>query len=119
MNNSKILTMGCAVAIAVAPFSVKAASLKDGLDACASAVVSELASSSGAPLDYSMSEDSHASKSRLAGEESGQRTPGRTRCGQASREPVNTTRCPVGADPVSGKCDPGHRVRPYTSRPAA
>jgi hypothetical protein len=65
MNNSKILTMGCAVAIAVAPFSVKAATLKDGLDACASAVVSELASSNGAPLDYRMSEDSHASNSRL------------------------------------------------------
>lgn len=64
MNNSKILTMGCAVAIALAPFSVKAASLQDGLDACASAVVDELATSNGAPIDYSMSEDSRASKSR-------------------------------------------------------
>ena len=65
MNNSKILTMGCAVAIALAPFSVKAASQQDGLDACASAVVDELAISNGAPLDYRMSEVSRASKSRL------------------------------------------------------
>ena len=65
MNNSKILTMGCAVAIALAPFSVKAASLQDGLDACASAVVDDLATSNGAPLDYRISEDSRASKSRL------------------------------------------------------
>ena len=67
MNNSKILTMGCAVAIALAPFSVKAASLHDGLDACASAVVNKLATSNDAPLDYSISEDSHASKLPLRG----------------------------------------------------
>lgn len=65
MNNSKILTMGYAVAIALAPLSAKAASLQDGLDACAGAVVDELATSNGTPLDYRMSEDSRASKSRL------------------------------------------------------
>ena len=65
MNNSKILTMGCAAAIALAPYSVKAASLQDGLDACASAVVGELANSNGAPLEYTVSEDSSVSASRL------------------------------------------------------
>jgi hypothetical protein len=65
MNNSKILAMSCAVAMALAPYSVKAASLQDGLDACASAVVGELATSNGAPLDYSMSENSGGSKARL------------------------------------------------------
>ena len=69
MNNSKILTMGCAVAITLAPYSVKAAYLKDGLDACASAVVSDLASSNGAPLNYSMSKESQPSNSRLRARE--------------------------------------------------
>ena len=67
MNNSKILTMGCAVAIALAPFSVKAASVHDGLDACANAVVNELATSNGTPPDYKINKDSHASKFRLRG----------------------------------------------------
>ncbi|MDH3788389.1 MAG: hypothetical protein OES53_07475 [Xanthomonadales bacterium] len=65
MNNSKILTVGCAVALALAPCSVTAASLQDGLDACADAMVTVLASGSDAPLDYSVSPDSDTSKARL------------------------------------------------------
>ena len=65
MNNSKILAIGCAMAVTLAPWSVKAASLKDGLEACADAMVTELASSNGGPVDFSMSPDSDASKARL------------------------------------------------------
>ena len=65
MNNSKILTIGCAVAVSLAPHGAKAASVQEALDACASAVVSELVSDNGFPLEYRVSEDSGASKSRL------------------------------------------------------
>ncbi len=65
MNNSKILTIGCALAVSLSPWSVEAASVQEGLDACATAVVSELAGSDGAPPVYSMSEESGNSRSRL------------------------------------------------------
>jgi len=65
MNNSKILKVGFAMVISLAPYSVKAATMEKGLDACADALVSELASSNGAPLDYSLSPESDASGSRL------------------------------------------------------
>lgn len=65
MNNSKILTIGCTVVIALTPFSAKAASMKAGLDACADALVTELASSNGAPLDYRVNPGSGATGVRL------------------------------------------------------
>ena len=65
MNNSKILTIGCAIAISLAPHAVKAATMETGLNACADALVSELATSNGAPLGYRVSPESSTSQSRL------------------------------------------------------
>lgn len=65
MNNRRILTIGCAVAVSLAPHGAWAASVQDGLDACASAVVGELAGDNGSPPEYRISDDSGGSRSRL------------------------------------------------------
>ena len=65
MNNSKILTIGCALVVTLAPYSLEAATAKAGLNACADAWVSDLAGDNGAPLEYSLSPESNTSRSRL------------------------------------------------------
>ena len=65
MNHSKILTVGCAMVISLAPLGAKAATMKTGLVACADALVSELADSRGTPFDYRVNPESDFSNSRL------------------------------------------------------
>ena len=65
MNNRKLLTIGCALAISVAPFSVQAASRQAALDACADAMVSVLAVENGNPLGYRMNPESDGSTARM------------------------------------------------------
>lgn len=69
MNNRKLLTIGCALAVSLAPFSAQAATRQAALDACADAMVSELAGENGIPPGYSMDPASDGSVARLRGHE--------------------------------------------------
>ena len=66
MNNSKVLSFGCAVAISMASFSAEAASRQEGLDACAGALVVEMGSENDAPLSYKVGPESDLSSKRMA-----------------------------------------------------
>ena len=66
MNKLKLLTAGCAIAFSVSSFdTLAAASRAEGLNACAAAVVTDIGSSQGSPLDFSMSTDSDMSSVKL------------------------------------------------------
>jgi hypothetical protein len=54
MKNSTVLKAGFLAALAAAPFHAHALSGKAGLDACANAMVSELAEKQGAPMVYNL-----------------------------------------------------------------
>lgn len=69
MNNRKLLTIGCALAFSLAPFSAQATTRQAALDACADAMVSELAGANGTPPVYSMAPESDGSAARLRGHE--------------------------------------------------
>lgn len=65
MNNLKLLTVGCTIAFSMSSLDTLAKSSRtEGLNACARAIVSEIGSSQGSPLDFSLSPDSD--KSSLA-----------------------------------------------------
>lgn len=65
MNNRKLLTIGCALAVSVTPFSVHAASTQAAMDACADAMVSVLAAENGKPLGYRINPESDGSNARM------------------------------------------------------
>lgn len=65
MNNSKVLSLGCAVAISMASFTAEAASRKDGLDACADALVVEMSSDHETPLNYQVGPESDFSDKKM------------------------------------------------------
>ena len=54
MKNSTVLKAGLLAAMAAAPFHAHALSAKAGLDACADAMVSEMAEKQGAPMVYNL-----------------------------------------------------------------
>ena len=54
MKNSTVLKAGFLAAMAAAPFHAHALSAKAGLDACADAMVSELAERQGVPMVYNL-----------------------------------------------------------------
>lgn len=57
------------MAISLAPLGVKAATMEDGLDACADALASELSESIGTTLEFRVNPESEVSGSRLKGTE--------------------------------------------------
>ncbi len=65
MNNTKIISIGCALAMSMVPVSTYAASAQAGLEACMDALVNELASDSSVATNYHLDPDSRDSKSRL------------------------------------------------------
>lgn len=65
MKHGKILTIGYVMAVTLAPLSVNAATMETGLDACADALVTELADDTGNPVNYRVSPESDISGSRL------------------------------------------------------
>jgi hypothetical protein len=54
MKNSTVIRSALLAAMAAAPFHAHALSAKAGLDACADAMVSELADKQGAPMVYNL-----------------------------------------------------------------
>lgn len=54
MNSSKVLVMGCAIAMTSAAFNAQALTAKAGLDACTRAMVDTLSMSVGSQVGYHM-----------------------------------------------------------------
>ncbi len=66
MNNTKIFSIGYALAMSMVPISTYAASAQAGLEACMDALVNELARDSSVPTNYNLDPDSWDAKSRLS-----------------------------------------------------
>lgn len=68
MNSKKLIKFGFVVAMAATPYHLSAsvASTQDGLNACATAMVDQLAENQGAPMAYSLAPDSDDSKKPLS-----------------------------------------------------
>jgi len=69
MNNRKIFRIGFALAIAVAPLHAHAMSRQAGLEACAEAMVNDLAASQGAPMVLNLDPSSKSGRGKLARQE--------------------------------------------------
>jgi len=65
MKHSNLLKTGIALALAGVAFQANASSARDGLEACAEAMVKDLASNQGAPLVYNLAPDSNSGKRKL------------------------------------------------------
>lgn len=66
MNNLKVLTIGCAVAFSMSSLDTLAAATRaEGLNACVEAAVTELSSSQGSPVDFSIAPGSEMSLQKL------------------------------------------------------
>ena len=66
MNRSKLLTFGCAVAIATAPLHSEAATRGAGFNACADALVNKLSVANGAPLGFQLGNEQENSGMRMS-----------------------------------------------------
>lgn len=66
MNNLKILTAGCVIAFSMTSLNALASATRaEGLNACAEAVVTELGTSQGSPIDFRVSPDSDKSLEKM------------------------------------------------------
>lgn len=65
MNNRKILSIGCALALPTMPFHVSAMSSQAGLEACAEAMVEDLAAEQGEPMVFNLDPESKSGHKRL------------------------------------------------------
>ena len=65
MKHSKIMKTGIVLALSGASFHASASSSQDGLDACAEAMVNDLATTQGAPMVYNLAPESKSGKGRL------------------------------------------------------
>lgn len=65
MKHGKILKTGMVLALTAASVHASASSSQDGLDACAEAMVNDLAANQGAPLVYNLAPDSKSGRGRL------------------------------------------------------
>ena len=65
MNHKNIFTFACALAVAMAPLDLKAASRQAGMDACADALVSKLSTDTGTTLNFQLAAGSESSKVKL------------------------------------------------------
>lgn len=65
MKHSKLMKTGIVLALSAASFQANASSSQDGLDACADAMVNDLAANQGAPLVYNLAPESNSGKGRL------------------------------------------------------
>ena len=54
MSTSNLSTLGCALVMTTATFNADALTTKTGIDICTKAMVNELSTELGAPLDYRM-----------------------------------------------------------------
>lgn len=67
MKHVKVIKVGLALALITTAGQASALSSKAGLDACAKAMVKDLAANQGAPIDYSMAPESKGGMGRLNG----------------------------------------------------
>ena len=65
MNSKKILKVGFIAALASAPFHAQATPGHAGLDACAQAMIADLAAEQGAPMVYNMDPSTRTMKGAL------------------------------------------------------
>lgn len=65
MSNRTGMKTLCAVAISLTPILANAASEQEGVEACVKAMVSQIAESQGAPVDYQIGIDSSVSTRKL------------------------------------------------------
>ena len=69
MEKNRFLMMGCSLALMALPATGQAATFQDGLEACVDALVTELATSNGEPLDARIGAESSSSDHRLGSRE--------------------------------------------------
>lgn len=69
MDKNRFLMMGCSLALTALPVAGQAATFRDGLEACVDALVTELATTNGGPLDARIGADSSHSARRLGSRE--------------------------------------------------
>lgn len=69
MEKKRLFVIGCSLALTALPAVGQAASFKDGLEACVDALVTEMATSNGEPLDARIGADSSSSNRRLGSRE--------------------------------------------------
>jgi len=65
MNNRRILSIGCALAISAVPLHANAMSSRAGLEACARAMVNDLASEQGKPMEFNLDPESKSGRKKL------------------------------------------------------
>jgi len=69
MNKRKVFKIGFALAIAAVPFHTYAVSRQAGLEACAEAMVNDLATSQGARMDFNLNPSSKGGSGKLRSRE--------------------------------------------------
>lgn len=65
MNKHRMIRIGFALAMVAVPFYLQAGTKQAGLEACAEAMVGDLASSQGAPMVYNLNPDARKDRGRL------------------------------------------------------
>ena len=65
MKHSKLMKTGLVLALSAATFQANAKTYEAGLNACAEAMVSDLAASQGAPMVYNLSSESDSNSKKM------------------------------------------------------